>query len=274
MTSIYTWLRWPCAALCVLASSSIAGTTDLPLKPPKNGNTYVIAHRGAHAGIPENTLPAYEEAITLGADFVEVDIRTTKDGQFVSIHNRTVDAYVEGALGNVRDLTLEELRTLDVGKRIGPEWKGTRVPTLEEILDLCKGRCGIWLDLKDAPIPPLVELIRRRGMEHDVLWCIPPEAVECLREACPECIEMPDPHDEKNLVPLIQNTKPRMVCPVWGDFSPTYAEKCHDAGVVVFVDEHSPSPSWWKKALEWGVDGIQTNDPARLIKFLSTRKNP
>jgi len=241
----------------------------LPLKPPRNGGLYVIAHRGAHNGIPENTLPAYEKAIELGVDFVEVDVRTTKDGEYVSIHNDTVGAYVEGAAGRIRDLTLEELRALDVGARIGPQWRGTRIPTFLEVLDLCKGRCGIWLDLKDAPIRPLVDLIKSRGMEHDVLWCISPKEVPALREASPECVEMPDPGAEANLPRVIKEYRPRMVCPVWRDFSMSYADTCHAAGVIVFVDERDPDS--WADAIAWGADGIQTDHPAALIEYLKTR---
>ena len=76
------------------------------LPPPKNGNTYVIAHRGAHEGIPENSLPAYQKAIDLGCDFVEIDIRTTRDKQFVSVHNSSINAYVDGKSGNVKDMRL------------------------------------------------------------------------------------------------------------------------------------------------------------------------
>ncbi|MCP4641164.1 MAG: glycerophosphodiester phosphodiesterase family protein [bacterium] len=270
-----SWSRLLCAFLalsCLLAGAAAAGTEVLPLRPPKHGGVYVIAHRGAHLGIPENTLPAYRKAIELGVDFVEVDIRTTKDGKFVSVHNRTVDGYAEGIEGAVRDLTLKELRALDVGMQVGPEWKGTRIPTFEEILDLCKGRCGIWLDLKDADIVPLVKLIKARQMEHEVVWCISPKEVALLRAACPECIEMPDPGDEKNLAQVLAETRPRMVCPVWHSFSRTYAKPCHEAGVVVFVDERKPTRRWWEKALAWDADGIQTNDPAKLIAFLKDRE--
>ena len=75
------------------------------LKEPKNG-VYVIAHRGAHNGIPENSLAAYRKAIDLGCDFVEIDVRTTKDGKFVSIHNSRVDEYVTGVKAKVSDLIL------------------------------------------------------------------------------------------------------------------------------------------------------------------------
>ncbi|PXX29210.1 glycerophosphodiester phosphodiesterase family protein [Arenibacter sp. ARW7G5Y1] len=64
------------------------------LPKPKNGNTYFTAHRGSHNGIPENSLAAYQKAIELGCDFVEIDIRTTKNGKLVSVHNATIDAYV------------------------------------------------------------------------------------------------------------------------------------------------------------------------------------
>jgi len=102
------------------------------LAAPKNGSTYVIAHRGTHVGIPENSLPAYQKAIDLGCDFVEIDVRTTRDHQFVSVHNSTIDAYVPGKTGKVKDLTLADLKTLDIREKIGDEWKGTQIPTFEE----------------------------------------------------------------------------------------------------------------------------------------------
>ncbi len=274
MLTARTLMRLLCSVSCLLAQSAVAEVADLPLRSPKNGGVYVIAHRGAHQGIPENTLPAYRRAIELGADFVEIDVRMTKDGHFVSVHNRTIEAYVDGIEGAIEDLTLAQLRTLDVGSRVSPKWKGTRIPTFEEVLDLCKGRCGIWLDLKDAPIAPLVERIKARGMEHEVLWCISPEEVRPLREACSKCIAMPDPGAEENLAALLCTAKPRMVCPVWSDFSPTYGEVCRQTGVIVFVDERKPTARSWKKALAWGADGIQTNDPAKLIAFLKKRKAP
>ncbi|QGY47306.1 hypothetical protein GM418_27660 [Maribellus comscasis] len=142
------------------------------LKAAKN-IVYVIAHRGAHKGIPENSLPAYQKAIDLGCDYVEIDVRTTKDNKFVSIHNSSVDNYVLDKKGKVNNFTLAELKALDIGAKVGSEWKNTRIPTFEEILELCCGKIGIYIDLKDAPIPELMKLIRKYHMEQDVLWYIP-----------------------------------------------------------------------------------------------------
>ena len=240
------------------------------LQPPKHGNVYVIAHRGAHRGIPENTLAAYERAIEIGADFVEIDLRTTSDGEFVSIHNAAVDAYVtDGTRGRVGDLTLRQLKSLDIGSRIDEQWVDQRIPTLDEILKLCKDRIGIYLDLKDASIEKVASRIKQFGMERQVLWCIAPDQVDAVRLACPNCIPMPDPDSEVSLENMLRRKKPSVVAPVWSDFSSTFAAACHDTGVLVFVDEKEPSDANWQQALDWGANGIQTDDPEKLIEFLA-----
>lgn len=250
--------------LCVVMGGVPAA---LPLSPPKHGGVYVVAHRGAHEGIPENTIPAYQKAIELGADFVEIDTRTTKDGAIVSVHNDDIDHYAKGAKGPVASFTLTELRVMDIGSRVGPEWKDTRIPTFEEILDTCKGHIGIYLDLKEAAIPTLVKAIQARGMEHDVLWFT--GEVPALREACPECIEMPDPGSETSLGTLLDGTHPRIVASSWKYCTKRFVEQCHAAGALVITDDGGPSS--WAPLLERGVDGIQTDRPAELIRLLDTR---
>ena len=258
-------------AYAVLGASVVAAEAKY-YGPPKHGGVYVIAHRGAHHGIPENTLSAYEKAIQLGADFVEIDLRTTKDGEFVSIHNDTVDAYVaDGTRASVRDLTLRELRSLDIGVRLGPRWKGQRVPTLNEIFGLCKDKIGIYLDLKDGSIETVARRIKDHGMRRQVVWCISPNDVDALRAACPNCIPMPDPESEETLPRMLERTKPAIVAPVWSDFSATFAATCHDVGAMVFVDERESTQANWQQALDWGADGIQTDDPAKLIAYLRER---
>jgi len=254
----------------ILAGFSLA-ERPLPLPPPNHGGVYVVAHRGAHDGIPENTLPAYERAIELGVDFVEIDIRTTKDGRFVSVHNATIDAYtIDGTTGAVRDMTLDELRAVDIGSRVGPEWSDTRIPTFEEILELCQGRVGIYLDLKDGDVEELAKLVRAYGMAERTIWYgLGSRIVERLAEHCPECIAMPDPGPERNLERLLERARPKVVAAVWRHFSPTFVETCHAAGAIVIVDEQDPSS--WPDALAWGVDGIQTDYPEQLIALLQSR---
>ncbi len=257
----------------VMGLSSCATKKTLPIKPPKHGGIYVVAHRGAHLEeqIPENSIPAYQKAIDIGADFVEIDVRMTKDGHFVSCHNGEVSKYVVGGNpGKISEMTLDEIKQLDIGSRISEKWKGTQIPTFDEILDLCKGKIGIYLDLKNAPIKPLIEKIRERGMERDVIWYADDVELEEVKAECPECVIMPDPGPEKNLIALIERFHPEIIAAVWKYMSAGFMNTCHDAGAIVIVDDGGPDT--WQQALEWGLDGIQSDHPAALIKFLDNRK--
>jgi glycerophosphoryl diester phosphodiesterase len=255
-------------------ASEAADSSKSCLRTPKHGGVYVVAHRGAHNGIPENSLAAYEKAIELGVDFVEIDIRATRDGKLVSIHNASIDAYVEGASGKVRGFTLDELRALDIGSRVGKQWKGTRIPTLEEVLALCKGKCGIYLDLKEpAIIFDVAKTVHESGMEHDVLWYGPIFFLGVLKELqrrYPECIVMPDPIREMGIPLVVKGLQPKVIAATWDNYSKSFVDKCHAAGAIVIVDESDQS--CWEEAIAWGSNGIQTDHPAKLIRFLKARK--
>lgn len=169
---------------------------SLPLPAPKQGEIYVVSHRGAHDKFPENSLPAYQKAIDMGVDFVEVDIRTTRDGEIVSCHNPEIDAYAEGKTGKINDFTLIELKQVDIGIKKGSEGEKIQIPTLEEILQICQGKCGVYLDLKEAPVEKIVKLIKKYNMESYAIWYSPTIRFRTfykLKKLCPECISMPDP---------------------------------------------------------------------------------
>ena len=257
-----------------VSSIHCAGPAQRPvvvLPTPKHGDVYVVAHRGAHIGIPENTLAAYKAAIEMGVDFVEVDLRTTRDGHIVSIHNKEIDSYAtDGEKGLVSQMTLEQLKRMDIGSRIDPQRSDERIPTFEEILELCKGRVGIYLDLKDASVEKLVRLVREWDMTGQVLWYADLDALQRVGRLCPECILMPDPGPQENLPKIIERFRPSVIAAIWRYYSPSFAEKCHRAGAAVIVDESGPG--CWEDALAWNSDGIQTDHPAELIALLERRK--
>lgn len=237
-----------------------------------NNKIYVIAHRGVHTGIPENSLPAYQKAIELGCDFVEIDIRTTKDGRFVSIHNSTIDSYVIGKTGTVRDMTLAELKDLDIGEKLGEEWKSTRIPAFEEILQLCKGKIGIYLDLKDAPVPELMKIIRKFDMENDVVWYFPFQKfleLENTEELFGNSWPMPDPQTVLNLHTLFKNSKFKLIAADMGMLTKSFVNEAHKKGAMVFADDKKATKKEWQKMIDCGVNGIQTDRPAELIELLT-----
>lgn len=255
--------------IILLAAAFNTASDETRLPAPKNGGVYVIAHRGAHDQIPENTLAAYQKAIEIGADFVEVDLRTTKDNQIVSIHNGTVDNYTKDAKGPVRRFTLAELKAMDIGSRIGTEWRNERIPEFEEILSLCKGKIALYIDLKDASIERVMPILRKYDMQKNVVWYAGFGPLKIIQKECPECLLMPDPGVEALLTKTLDQWNPKVVATSWGSCSEQFFKIAHARGAKVFMDEDGKQ--CWEQALEWGVDGIQTNDPADLIAVLKKR---
>ena len=121
--------------------------TTWAINPGSQQYPLVIAHRGDVSTSPENTLLAFQRALSVGADGVELDVRLTRDDQLVVIHDASVDRTSNGH-GPVRDHTLAELRTLDVGSWFSPEFKAERPPTLDEVFELLPHDFLINVELK------------------------------------------------------------------------------------------------------------------------------
>src|SRR5690349_23251679 len=105
----------------------------LPAPGAQTRRVVVISHRGEHLHHPENTMPAFEEAVRLGADYIEVDVRTTADGKLVISHDANVDRCTNGA-GEIAKMTFADIRKLDAGVKKGPEFAGTKAPAFDEVL--------------------------------------------------------------------------------------------------------------------------------------------
>lgn len=116
-----------------------------------------VAHRGASGHAPENTIAAFDLAVKMKADYFEVDVQRSKDGRLVIMHDTSVDRTTDGT-GEIRDLTLAQLKQLDAGSWFSPAYAGERVPTLEEVLDRYRGKgIKILIELKDPARYPGIE---------------------------------------------------------------------------------------------------------------------
>lgn len=134
---------------------------------------FVVAHRGASQDAPENTMPAFRLAWEQGADAVEGDFHLTKDGEIVCIHDSNTKKIAEVEL-EVRESTLAELKTLDVGARVGEHFIGATIPTIGEVFSSVPDDKQIYVELKCGPeiIPALLEAIRDSGLKEEQIRVI------------------------------------------------------------------------------------------------------
>lgn len=141
---------------------------------PEGKKPNIIAHRGNSNAAPENTLSALSSAIDVKADGAEIDVRMTKDGEIVLMHDSKL-LRTAGVNSHVNQLNYSELSDIDVGSWFSPEFKGERIPTLMEALDLCKDKLNLMIEVKSDKnkeheiAKKVLENVEAMGMEDDVI---------------------------------------------------------------------------------------------------------
>ena len=246
-------------------------STSLPKTQHK---LVVIAHRGSHLNVPENTLAAYENAINEGADYVEIDLRTSKDGHLVIMHDESITR-MTGKKGLIKDLNYNEIRNLKIKSTDIKDTTTYRVPTFKSVLNLCKGRINIYLDFKDADVQKTFSLMKKAGMENNVVVYLNKEDQygqwKKVAPRIPLMASLPENMDISQLKNLLDKTPLEVVD---NAYSSDKLNLMHKMKIAVWLDVQSndESPKTWQPALKDGVSGLQTDHPEKLIKFLEEKK--
>jgi len=158
-----------------------------------NRTIEITGHRGSKVRAPENTLSALRQAIAEGADFAEIDVQTTADGVVVLLHDADLRR-VASVNRRLRDIDYRELKDIDIGSWFAPEFSSERIPTLQEAIDLARGRIKLNIELKYTwPDPTLTQkaakIIRQNGFSSDcVVSSLNFQAVTEMKETFPELI--------------------------------------------------------------------------------------
>lgn len=139
----------------------------------KQNELLIIAHRGASAQAPEHTMVAYKKAVDQGADFIEIDLLLTKDGQLIAFHDRAVDRTTNGT-GEVSDYTVKELKELDAGRWFSGEFEGEKIVTLEEIFQVFGQHTNYYIETRTyskqlVMEEDLLSLIKKYELENNVI---------------------------------------------------------------------------------------------------------
>jgi glycerophosphoryl diester phosphodiesterase len=222
-------------------------------------------------------LQAYANAIAAGADYVEIDLRTTADSQLVIMHDATVDRMTDGK-GQVKDMRYDSLRTLRVRNKQHPEWGDYPIPTFDEVLRLCKDKIYIYLDFKNADPAVAYAQIARYGMEKQVVVYInaPRQFVEWRRvaPAMPLMVSLPGTiRDSAALRNFLDTYHPDVLDGGFNEYTPEMVRAAAANGVPVVPDIQGPneSPAGWEPAMQKGFRGLQTDHPGELVAWLKEK---
>ena len=239
----------------------------------------VVAHRGgAHLGPPENTAAAIEKAIEVGADMIEIDIRETKDGHLVIMHDSTVDRTTNGT-GRVIDLTLEEIRSLDAGSWKGETYRGLKVPTLKEALELMRGRIDPDLDFKAGDVQKLIAVVNEVGIAdrctHHSSW----ERCGMLKELEPRIRIRPTIQYARQVPELATRLRPPIINMDWHAITEESIRLAHLSGCEAFINclNRADTLPYARYCAENGADYIQSDRPdlvSEMLQKMGLRYDP
>jgi glycerophosphoryl diester phosphodiesterase len=233
----------------------------LPEKP-----VMISCHRGAKQYAPENTLAAFEKAIRLGVEYVEFDARTTSDGQYYILHDGDYDRTTNGT-GPLKEHDGAYAAGLDAGSWFGTPYAGQKVLTLDETIAILGGRTGLYFDAKDIPPDVLVEKIAAAGLVGETVVYDGPDYLVKLKELNPAMQPLCPLGDAADIDALCDKVKPYAFDTRWKILSKELIDHCHAQGVKVFSDAMgNETVEEYLKAIEWGIDLIQTDHPIRVIR--------
>ena len=250
--------------------------THRALKQIAPGRVRVAHHRGAGRYAPENTLESLRKALSLGADYVEFDIRTTSDGAFVLLHDSSLNRTTSGR-GAVRQQTAALVATLDAGSWFGRPFAGAKVPTLDAFLDAAApSGVGLYVDAKDIAPEALVEALSRHGLTERAVVYQGVAYLEKLKSIAPALRRMPPLGDPSQLDAVAERVRPYAVDTRWTILSKPLIDRCHALGIKVFSDAIGPNESVekYQTAIRDGLDLIQSDHPVRVLRAIELLERP
>ena len=262
-----------------------------------NNSVLVVSHRADWRNAPENSLQAIQNCIDMGADMVEIDLKKTKDGHLVLMHDKTINRTMTGT-GSPDEYTLAELKAMRLRNGAGIKTRH-QIPTFEEVMNLCKGKIMVNVDKGYDYFKDAYEVLKKTGTVDQCIMkaSLPYERVKAENgEVLDKMIFMPvvqlhKESAEATIDGYLEHMKPQAFELVFNNDSPEVQrliKKVRDSGAKIFINSlwpelcgghdddravelHQPDESWgW--IIDQGAKLIQTDRPTLLLQYLKEKK--
>ena len=259
------------AAVALLALAPVSAVF-LVMRLDLKGDALITAHRGAKAVAPENTMAAFKAAMDAGADFIELDVQRTKDRQVVVLHDADF-MRMGGDPRRVADLTAAEVAGIDIGRKRGPQFVGEHAPTLQEVIDLVRGKTKINIELKyNVPDPGLAPavvelLVREDFIDQVVITSLDYAALKQVRSIEPR---LKTGHIVTAAVGDVLRTEADFLSLNSAKATSSLVRRARAGGKDVAAWTVN-DPEVMLRMIERGVDNIITDDPALLVRVMRER---
>lgn len=228
----------------------------------------IVCHKGANAYAPENTYAAAQRCLDWGVDYVEIDVRTSKDGVMYLLHDETLERTTNGQ-GPLAALTAAEIDQLDAGSWFAPQFADERVPRLDEFLRWIKGKANVFLDVKAADPQALITLLDEVGMADAVfLWSGSDAWAQQLRALAPHLALKINVKTVADVVRAQEVYQANLVEVGLEHMTHELQAACQARGLRIMIYHQQNDPVAFRAVLDWGADLINLNHGDAFLEVL------
>ncbi|OOG76821.1 glycerophosphodiester phosphodiesterase family protein [Algoriphagus sp. A40] len=263
----------------LLSAGAQAQLSSIRLRMEHPDSLVIASHRAAHAVYPENSLASIREAIRLGVDIIEIDVKVSSDGVPFLLHDGTVNRTAVSARGPLETMTAEQIKKVKLKNTDGTE-SDQYIPTLREALELAKGKVYVDLDLKTEKVQYLVPIVKELGMADQVFffdsdWNV----LDHVRSLMPEAQLMPRAYSTDDIYKIEKRFAPAMVHIDPSFYTNKTMKACRKYGMKTWINSlggtdgkiaANPDPKLAEQLVTPGAKMVQTDEVAFWVSFRNT----
>jgi glycerophosphoryl diester phosphodiesterase len=258
--------------ILLLVIPNLVSAQPKAIFPKTNHPFIIIAHRGFHVDTPENTIESLRKAIELGVDYVEVDIRTTLEGELVIMHDANLERTTDGK-GRVSAISNIDFKNLKI--------KGTAIspPTFSSFLMEAKDKVNLYLDIKEADPEKIISLLDKYQMREKVVIYCSPQQVFQWKKLAPTIPVIISPSSNiktpSEFEAFVLDSKASVLDGSIKTYSPEILQKLTENNIPVWLDTlgKDDNPQSWEAAIMLNIKALQTDKPKELMEYLLNRSH-